>query len=165
MRILEQTNDILTIQNPGREFWLSNIFMLFGGTPVLVIVALIMSNTWWSFPYFFIAAGGFYLALKQIWASDVVKVCSFNKAVSRVTVKCHGLQAKVKDFPLQDVQTIEVRKSSSYAFGVVLENYQLYLISRNFGDILLSEENGIKAIIEASANRVQEFLSLRDRSR
>lgn len=157
MKILEQSEDILTLQNPGRDFWFGMIFLLFASLPVMVLFA--MSSGWWGFLYLLVVTGGFCLVLQQTWASDVIKVCSFNKVLSKVTVKYHGLQTKIKDFPLQDVGTVEVRHRTGFAYGCAFERYQLWLVTKNFNrDISLSEEGNNKASLEALANRVREFL-------
>ncbi|MBW4430062.1 MAG: hypothetical protein KME50_38420 [Nostoc desertorum CM1-VF14] len=160
MKILEQTEDVLTLQNPARDFWFGMIFLLFGSPPAIVLFAMnAMSGGWWGFLYLLVVTGGFCLALQQIWASDVVKVCSFNKALSKVTVKYHGLQTKIKDFPLQDVRRVEVRHRIGFAYGCAFEGHQLWLVTRNFNrNISLSEEGNNKASLEALANRVREFL-------
>ncbi|MBD2563005.1 MULTISPECIES: hypothetical protein [Nostoc] len=55
-----------------------------------------------------------------------MKDCSFNKALGRVTIKFQGLQTKIKDLPLQDIRAVEVRKTTGFAYGAVIENYQFY---------------------------------------
>ncbi|MFS0517355.1 hypothetical protein ACEYW6_21930 [Nostoc sp. UIC 10607] len=73
-----------------------------------------------------LTAFGFYIALQEVWKLHVVKDCSFNKALGRVTIKFHGLQTKIKDLPLQDIRAVEVRKTTGFAYGAVIENYQFY---------------------------------------
>lgn len=163
MRILEQSEDILTLQNSAIDFWTGNIFLLFSS--LLLIIVLIASPIgWWGSIYLVLLAAGFLLALTSIWASDVVKVCSFNKTLRKATVKYFGLQAKIKDFPLQNVRAVEVRKSTGYAYGAVLESAQLWLVIGNFGAISLSDGYDSVVSSEAIANQIREFLSLKERS-
>jgi hypothetical protein len=166
MRILEQTKDVLTLQNPARDFWFGNLFLFFGSPPIMVVLAI--SKTGWKFLYLPIIAGGFCLALKQIWASDVVKVCRFNKSLRKITIEYHGLQTKTKDFPLQDVQA-EVIKSTRLTYGAGLKSLELWLVDKkSFANIIALSEvchhKASKASLEAIVNQIREFLRLSDRS-
>lgn len=162
MRILEQSKNVLILQNPARDFWFGNIFLLFSSSLIMLLLAGF--SGWFIFFCLFLLASTFLLALTNIWASKVVKVCSFDKTLSKVTVKYHGLQAKIKDFPLQNVRKIEVTKRIAVAYGAVLEHYYLSLVTGNSKPITLSEEYVTETSLEAIASRVQEFLNLRDRS-
>ncbi len=162
MRILEQSKDVLTLQNPARDFWFGNIFFLFSSPLIMLLLAGF--GGWSIFLCLFLLASTFLLALTNIWASNIVKVCSFDKTLSKVTVKYHGLQVKIKDFPLQNVRKIEVIKSTGFAYGAVLEHYHLRLVTKNSVAITLSGEYVTEALLEAIASRVQEFLNLRNRS-
>jgi hypothetical protein len=158
MRILEQTKDVLTLQNPAKDFWFGMIVLLLSGPPVVVLLAMI--GGWLGFLSLFVA-GGFCLALKQMWASDVVKICSFNKAFGKITVRYHGVQTKIKELSLQYVQTVEVKHTTGFAYGCRFERYQLWLVTKEFkGAISLSEEVNTKASLETFASQVREFLML-----
>jgi hypothetical protein len=158
MRILEQTRDVLTLQNPARDFWFGNVCLFFSGLPIMVLLA--MQGGWWLL-LLFVMAGSFWLSLRQIWTSDVVKNCSFNKALDRVTIKFHGLQPKIKDLQFQEIRGVEVRKRTYFYYGVT-ESSQLWLVTRCTKDIPLSEEiyNNNSASLDAITDQVQEFLSL-----
>jgi hypothetical protein len=163
MRILEQSEYVLTLQNSAINFWFGNICLLFSG-PLLIIVLIASPGGWWGSLYLVLLAVGFLAGLTNIWASDVVRICSFNKTLRKVTVKCYGLQAKIKDFPFQNVRAVEVRKSPFYAYGAVLESAQLWLITEHCGAISLSDGYDSVASSEAIATQIREFLSLKDRS-
>jgi hypothetical protein len=161
MRILEQTENVLTLQNPARDFWFGNIFLFFSGPPIIILLTM-QGGRW--FLSSFLVAGLSWLALQQIWASDVVKNCSFNQALDRVTVEFHGLQTKIKDFRLKEIQRVEVRKRAAFYYEVV-EVSQLCLVTRYAEAIPLSEEhysrnNNASASLEDIAGQVREFLSL-----
>lgn len=161
MRILEQTENVLRLQNPARDFWFGNISLFFSCLTMMILLA--MHGGWW-FLWFFIVAGLFWLVLQQIWTSDVVKNCSFNKALDRVTIEFHGLQTKIKDLRLQEIRGVEVRKRTAFYYGVV-EVSQLWLVTRYAEAIPLSEErysryNNASASLETITDRVREFLSL-----
>lgn len=163
MRILEQSEDVLTLQNSALEFWFGNICFLFSCL-LLIIVLIAASSGWWSFLCLVLLAVAFLSALKNLWASDAIKVCSFNKTLGKVTFKYYGLQAKIKDFPLQNVRTVEIRKNISYAYGAILETAEIWLVTENFGTISLSDGCDSVASSEVIANQIREFLSLRSRS-
>lgn len=161
MRILEETEDVLRLQNPARDFWFGNIYLFFSGPPMMILLAMLGG---WLFILFFVVAGLFWLALQQIWTSDVVKNCSFNKALGRVTIEFHGLQTKIKDLRLQEIRRVEVRKRTAFYYGVV-EVSQLWLVTKYAKAIPLSEErysryNNASASLETIADEVREFLSL-----
>ncbi len=161
MRILEQTEDVLSLQNPAGDFWFRNIYFFFSGPPTMICLAML--GGWW-FLLFFVVAGLFWLALQRIWTSDVVNVCSFNKIPGNVAIRYHGLQPGLQlfntSFPLEDVQTVEVKKTTGYIYGAAVEKYQLWLVTRRFRRIALSEECRNGASLETIANQVREFLSL-----
>lgn len=162
MKILEQTTVVLTLQDSASDFWFGNIFLLLSLPPMILLA---MDSGWWFLVLFGIA-GIFWLVLPQIWASEKVQTCSFNKALDRVIIKFHGLQPEIKDLRLQEVRGIEVRKRTDFYYGVV-EVSQLYLVTRYAKAIPLSEEhyrrdNNASASLEAIANQVREFLSLNE---
>lgn len=158
MRILEQTKDVLTLQNSAINFWFGAIAALCGSLFCMILIA--GATGWWQ-NFWLVVGGGFCLALQQIWSSNVVKVCSFNKTLRKVTIKFHGLQGKSKDFSVRDIQKIEVRKRTGFAYGVVIERYQLWLVTRSFATpIPLSEEEHNEVLLEEIANLIRECLSL-----
>ncbi|HEY9601678.1 MAG TPA: hypothetical protein V6C85_08715 [Allocoleopsis sp.] len=158
MRILEQTKDVLTLQNSAINYWFGTIAALFGS---LFGMLLIAGMTGWWQNLWLVVGGGFCLALQQIWSSNVVKVCSFNRTLRKVTVKFHGLPGKTKDFFVRDIQKIEVRKTTGFAYGVALERYQLWLVTRSSATTIpLSEEHPNQVLLESLANLSQECLSL-----
>lgn len=158
MRILEQTKDVLTLQNSAINFWFGAIAALCGS---LFGMLLIAGTTGWWQNLWLVVVCGFCLALQQIWSSNVVKVCSFNKPLRKVTIEFHGLQGKTKNFSVRDIQKIEVRKTTGFAYGVSLERYQLWLVTRSFATpIPLSEEHYDQILLEDIANVIRECLSL-----
>lgn len=158
MRILEQTKDVLTLQNSAINFWFGAIAALCGSLFSIILIA--GATGWWQNLWLVVGAG-FCLALQQIWSSNVVKVCSFNKPLRKVTVKFYGLQGKTKDFSVRDIQKIEVKKTTGFAYGVVMERYQLCLVTRSFAiPIPLSEQHYNEVLLEEIANRMRECLSL-----
>ncbi|MBW4569804.1 MAG: hypothetical protein KME31_17785 [Tolypothrix carrinoi HA7290-LM1] len=161
MRILEQTNHVLTLYESARDFWFGTIYLLFSSPLLMVLSCVIVSSGgWWGFLLLLLTAGVFYLALQNVWKSNVVKHCSFNKALGRVTIKFHGLQTKIKDLPLQEIRAVEVRKRTGFAYGTVFENYELWLVTRYDKDILLSEQYYRNTLLKPIADQVREFLSL-----
>ncbi|MBD2606716.1 hypothetical protein H6G81_19800 [Scytonema hofmannii FACHB-248] len=161
MRILEQTNNVLTLHQSSRNFWFETICVLFSSLFFMVFSCVIVScGGWWGFLLLLLTAGVFYLALQNVWKSNVVKDCSFNKTLGRVTIKFHGLQTKIKDLPLQEIRAVEVRKRTGFAYGSVFENYELWLVTRYAKDILLSQQYYRNTLLEPLADQVREFLSL-----
>lgn len=159
MRILEQTTDVLTLQNPARDFWFGIICLLLGGLFGIGLLAELTGG--WRLFGVITVVSCFCLALPQIWSSNVVKACTLNQALSKVTVKFHGLQGKTIDFPIQHIQRIEVRQWTSFAYGATLERYQLWLVTRNSATTVpLSEEYHRQVVLEAMADRIREFLSI-----
>lgn len=157
MRILEQTENVLRLQNPARDYWFGNIYLLFSSPPMMILLAMLGG---WCFLLFFVVAGVFWLKLQEIWTSDVVKNCSFNKALNRVTIEFHGLQTKIKDLRLQEIRGVEVRKRTAFSYGPV-EVSQLWLVTRYPEAIPLSEEHYNNASsLKTITDRVREFLSL-----
>jgi hypothetical protein len=156
MKIIEKTNDVLTLRDLAIDHWLGMAFLFFGGPPLIVMFAML--GGWWhlGIPLFFWCFG---LSLQQIWASDVVKECSFNKAIGKGTIKFHGLKTKIKEFSLQGAQ-VEVRETTAIVYGTVSVHSHLWLITQIYGDVPLSAEGSIvrpdKA--KAIAEQVQEFL-------
>jgi hypothetical protein len=125
------------------------------------MIWLAMLGGWW-FLLFFVVAGLLWLILQQIWKSDVVKNCRFDKALDRVIVEFHGLQTKIKSLQLQEIRGVEVRKRTAFYY-VDVEVSQLWLVTRYAEDIPLSEEHysrNASASLEAITDQVQEFLSL-----
>ncbi|MBD2069518.1 hypothetical protein H6F93_18650 [Leptolyngbya sp. FACHB-671] len=163
MRILEQSENVLTLQNSAINYWFGNISLLFTG-PLLIIVLIASPSGWWGSLCFVLLAVGFLLALTNLWASDVVRICSFNKTLRKVTIKYYGFQAKIEEFPSQNVRAVEVRKSPFYAYGATLESARLWLIIGNFGAIPLSDGYDCVALSEVIAYQIREFLGLRTRS-
>lgn len=158
MRILEKSEDVLTLQNPARDFWFGNIFMLISA-PFVMVISVISGG--WYFVLFFVIALGWWLALALIWSSNEVNICSFNKTLGNVTIRYHGLKPRLQQidttFPLEDVQTVEVKKTTGYIYGTAVERYQLWLVTRRFRRIALSEEYHNGASLETIANQVREF--------
>lgn len=161
MRILEKSEDVLTLQNPAKDFWFGNIIILVSG--LIITIVLAMSGEW-GFVLFFVIAVGWWLVLNQTWASDIVNVCSFNKTLGSVSIRHHGLQSELQQpnisFPLEDVQKVEVKKTTGYIYGIAVETYQLWLVTKRFHRIALSEEYNDGASLETIANQVREVLSL-----
>jgi hypothetical protein len=164
MRIIEHTKDILILYNSARDFWFGNIFILFFCPPCFVLLLVVIGNIWWKFLWLFIIATTFFIVLKQIWASDVVKFCSFNKSCRKITIEYHGFQAKTKDFPLQDAR-VKVRHNIGFAYGATVKNFELLLVDPNnfAGGIVLAEPYNQASKAEIMLDRVQEFLMSSDR--
>lgn len=161
MKILEKYENVLTLQNPAKDFWFGNIMVLVSGLIITIVLAI---SGRWGFVLFFVIAVGWWLVLSQTWASDIVNVCSFNKTLGSVSIKYHGLQSELQQinisFPLEDVQTVEVKKTTGYIYGTAVESYQLWLVTRRFRRIALSEEYNNGASLETIANQVREVLSI-----
>lgn len=159
MRIIEHTRDILILYNPARDFWFGNIFLFFSSPPCFLLLLFISGNIWWKFLWLFIIATTFFIVLKQIWASDVVKFCSFSKSCRKITIEYHGFQAKTKHFPLQDAR-VKVRHNIGFAYGAKFENFELLLVDPNnfASDIVLAEPYNQASKAEIMLDRVQEFL-------
>lgn len=158
MRILEQTKEVLTLQNPARDFWFGKIVLFFGILFIMVLLA--MSDMWWFLLFSVIAS--FWL-LQPIWTSNLVKNCSFDKALDRVTIEFHGLHPKIKSLRLDEIRKIEVRKRIGFLYGAV-EVSQLWLITDYAEAFPLSEEyysrhNNISAPLGVITDQVREFLS------
>lgn len=134
MRILEQTEDVLTLQNPARDFWFGKILLFF--SILFIMILLAMFGRWWFLLFF--AVSGFWL-LQPIWTIDLVKNCSFDKALDRVTIEFHGLQTKTKSWRLHEIQKVEVRKRIGFSYGAI-EASQLWFVTRYAESFPLSEE-------------------------
>jgi hypothetical protein len=96
MKILEQSENVLTLQSSAIGFWVEKTLILFSFSFSLFFVVVMASTAraWWVFPFFFLVAIGFCEALADIWKNSIVNFCSFNKALCKVTIKYYGLQAK-----------------------------------------------------------------------
>ncbi|PSN14206.1 hypothetical protein C7293_12735 [filamentous cyanobacterium CCT1] len=161
MRILEQTEVVLTLQNLAIVFWLDNIFPLLSLLFVIIVFAV---NGEWRLLLFFGVAGLFWLISQQIWTSDQVKKCSFDKALDRVVIEFYGLQPKTKVLRLQEIRGAEVRKRTGFYYGAI-EVSQIWLVTNHSKAIPLSGEHysrceNVSVSLEAIADQVQEFLSL-----
>lgn len=159
MKILEQTNHILMLHQSSNNFWLGTIFSLFNSLFFMILSFLISYARWWGFILLLTATGLCIIALQQVWKSDVVKDCSFDKAFDRVTIRFHGLQTEIKDLPLQYIRAVQVRETIGFAYGAVIKNYDLWLVTKYGESIRLSEKYN-KVLLEAIADQVREFLSL-----
>lgn len=165
MRILEQTTDIITLQNPARDFWFGKLFLFFGCPTMMVLFAMVGG---WFFLLSFLFAVTWWLAFQQIWTSDVVKNCSFNKALNRVTIEFHGLRTKMKVLQLQEIKRVEVRKRIGFGYGVVIETSRLWLVTKYAEAIPLSEEHNscnshASASLKTITGQVRKILSLSSR--
>jgi hypothetical protein len=160
MRIIEHTRDILILYNPARDFWFGNIFLLFSSLPCFVLLLFIPGNIWWKFLGLLITATVFFALFKDIWASNVVKFCSFNKTCNKITIEYHGLQTKIKDFPLQDAR-IKVIHNIGVTYGAKVENFELLLVDPNnfVRGIALAEPYNKASKAKIMLDRIQEFLS------
>ena len=80
------------------------------------------------------------------------------------TIRYQGLKPRLKQintiFPLEEVQTVEVEKTTGYIYGTAVERYQLWVVTRRFRKIALSEKYNKAASLETIANQVREFLTL-----
>jgi hypothetical protein len=159
MRIIKHTSDILILYNPARDFWSSNIFLLFSCPPIFLLPLLVSVNIWWKSLGLFMAAM-FFLAVKNTWSSNVVKFCSFKKSCRKITIEYHGLQTKIKDFPLQDAR-VEVRRNIITSdYGTAFKSFEVLLVDlNNFPrGIALLEPYYRASTAETMLDRIQEFL-------
>ena len=169
MRILEQTEDVLTLQNLAIDFWFGLICCFFGCPPMMILSGpmMILSGMFGglSFLFSFLFAGLWCIAVQQIWASDVVKNCSFNKTLNRVTIEFHGLQPKAKVLRFREIQRVEVRKNIKIVHGTVIPTSQLWLVTKYAEAIPLSEEyhnynDNIPDSLKDITTQIRKILSL-----
>jgi hypothetical protein len=102
MRILEQTESILTLQNSAKYFLRENIILVLFGYPLVIIFPLFIVSygIWWGFVCLVIGGFLFCTAVQETWTNNLIKDCSFNKNLGTVTIKFHGLKTKIKYFQL-----------------------------------------------------------------
>lgn len=159
MRIIEKTDCVLTIREPARDFWFGTIYLFFAGPFFMALI--VRSSQCWGFLLLLVVAVFFCLSLKQIWMSEIVKDCSFNKTSDRVVIRFHGLKTKVRDFPLREIKTIKVAERVGFYYKII-ETYQLLLVRKYAEPIPLSEEyyKPKEKELKAIATQIQDFLCL-----
>ncbi|MCA1992487.1 MAG: hypothetical protein LDL41_10700 [Coleofasciculus sp. S288] len=168
LRILDKSEHVLTLQNGSVDFWFSHIYMLFSYPLLMAWLGIVIINRFgigWSFLFFPLAIGGFWLLLQWTWESNEVKTCSFSKALDKVTFKFKGLRPRTIDLPLSEIKGVEVRRRIGVAYGVALECHQLGLLMRSGKTVLLSEEYPTfqRIRLEEIANHIRDFLRINNR--
>jgi hypothetical protein len=159
MRILEKSEDVLTLQASAIGVWFNRIFFLFYGPLFMFFVLLLL---WFGkFLVFFLTALMFWLGVEYLWSGGgVVKKCSLNKAFDKVTIEFHGLQAKIRELRFQEILGVEVVTRAASVHGAIIVDYEIWLSTRYGETICLSERHGNKAYLESITGQVREFLSL-----
>ncbi len=157
MRIVEQTECVLTLRGSAKWFWFETAILLYGG-PISILILFSVPpilTGWWKILLLFLLLSGFCLGLQQAWSSDVVKSCSFDRVLKQVAIDFHGLKPMTENFPLGEMQVLEVRETMQAIYGSVYKGYQLWLVI-NSKNILLSDD-GTNAALEEIVDRVREF--------
>jgi hypothetical protein len=165
MKIIEQTEHVLTFQNSSsRDFWCETIFIILC-CPITIALLLALPDSsigWLRVLFLFILLLTFFLSLQRAWSSNVVRLCSFSKVLNRVTINFYGIEPITTNFLIGEIRGLEVRKIIQCVYGSVHESYQLWLVTRS-ENIFLSDTHG-KTASEKLADRVREFLLPIERS-
>jgi hypothetical protein len=159
MRIVEQTEYVLTLQNSSRDFWCEKIVLILGCPIYIALIFTVTDSStgWFRVLFLFILLLGFFLGLQEAWSSNVVRLCSFNKALNRINIKFYGIEPITKNFSIGEMQALEVRETAQAHYGVIFKWSQLWLVTRS-ERFFLSDTRA-----EEIADRVREFLLPIDR--